>query len=514
MKRAFIYSLLVSFTCISYKSQDIEKLSTEANNTIDSSADCLTPGEYLQRGDESFGDFEIMGYLPWWGYTDRGNSEGYYRRYHYSDITQLNISARIAYRSVTEDRGLVHGGNLDNTRQVDFGKMITWFRRCSDNPHMKIFLTLTEIKTTLAHRKETAKLLLPENRTRTINWLMTNYIDKYDLDGIDIDFEDHSLDAEYMGLHYADFIDELCNAMRDRQARGRRKLCTATMAGSDHRRSLIATPKFINAIDMLGLQTYSPDKMDHIRWYSGRDQISHAEGWLSKGLPWRKMSFGLALWSSIADASKAEGNQLAPAGTPGGYNWIDMLKQGGADSRAYLTSSFHTPGITGRYEQRYNGLYEIRRKAEWAKDNGALGVFVWDIAKEPTKNDPSYRKYSYLKLLDDWKNNPNNYLPIKAVTTLDYYRPGRTITIKLLPSLTREGHWIGVYEFDTSQPNHIGESLGLAMALPASSNLAIPAAWTNQMDKNVMYIFKILKGPTGSGVRSEDVGTTHPIYVF
>ena len=139
-------------------------------------------------------------------------------------------------------------------------------------------MALSDLHNTSTERAETAELVNDENRSTTIDWLMTEYVDKYDLDGIDIDFEDATLDSNYMGPYYSNFIKDLALALHDGSVRGRKKICTATLSGNDYNRSVV-TSDFIGSIDMLGIQTYSADKIYYTRYNSNRNMITHYNNW-------------------------------------------------------------------------------------------------------------------------------------------------------------------------------------------------------------------------------------------
>lgn len=503
--KSYSLFLLVLVSLFTFQCREPElELSSEGKGLVLKSA---------STGDVTLSEYEVMAYLPYWGYIDDSLSATNYDKYHYYDMSTLFILATISKGSVLSNKGLIYGDQAAHasSNTVNFQTMINYIR--NTNPGLKIILALSDLHNTSTERAETAELVNNTNRSTTISWLMTEYVDKYNLDGIDIDFEDTTLDPAYMGNYYSTFIKELADTLHNSSSRGRKKLCTATLAGSDYNRSLIATTDFINSVDLLGIQTYSADKMDYLKYNQNRDIKTHFNGWSSKGMPANKMAFGLAMWSKIADPSKPFGNQIPNSGSSNGWNWVDQLKlEPSATYRAYLTSAYNTPGFPGSYEQRYNGLYEIRRRAEWVKSKGCRGVFGWELAKDPTNSDTSLRPYSYLLKLMDWRTSPQNYLPVVAYTTEDYYWPDQSISGGF-HSLTADNHnWVGCYEFDTSQPFNIGQSLGVWQYLPnqESGSFTLPASWTNQMTSNKLYILKFANGPNAVGLT--ELGTSHPFY--
>ncbi|WP_299941733.1 glycoside hydrolase family 18 protein [uncultured Microbulbifer sp.] len=456
-------------------------------------------------------EFEVMAYLPYWGYLDDAEGNPGYTKYHYSDISTVFILATIRKQSVLENKGLIYGESAhDISNQVDFESMVAYMR--DEAPNLKILLSLSDLHNNSTERAESAELVSDLNRRKTIHWLMENYVDKYDLDGIDIDFEDASLDSDYMGVNYSKFIKELSRAMHNRSARGRKKLATATLAGGDYSRSTI-TNDFVSSIDLLGVQTYSADKMDYLRYNENRDMKRDFENWTSRGVPANKLAFGLSMWSKVADPSKRHGLQLPTAGTSNGRSWISQLKQESNDDyRAYLTSSFNTPGFPAAFEQRYSGLYEIRRRAEWVKSVSARGVFCWELSKDPARKDVQQRPYSLLRKLMDWKRNPDDYLPIVAYTKNDYYGWGSSIAGGFHSLTADEYNWIGIYEFDTTEPYNIGASTGFYQYLPntSSGEYTLPVSVANALESNKMYILRISNGAGGIG--ESVLGTSHPFY--
>lgn len=468
-------------------------------------------------GDVELSEYEIMSYLPYWGYINDSVSTTNYEKYYYQDISTVFILASIAKDKDTVPTSprtavpkLIYGYTESHaSNQVDFGDMVAYIR--SHSPNLKILLSLSDLHSTSTERTESAELVNNANRDSTISWIMENYVDEYNLEGVDIDFEDSTLDSGYMGPYYSDFIKGLATALHDTTARGRRKLCVSTLGGADYARSVV-TADFKNSIDMLNIMTYSKDKMDYIRFNQYRNIINDYNNWAGVGIPANKMAFGLAMWSDVADPYKPIGSQyLTPWGN--GWSWVDQLKlDPTAMYRAYLTSSYNTPGYPGSYEQRYNGLYEIRRRAEWVKSKNGRGVFGWDLSKDPNVNDTGLRDYSYLLKLMDWRTTPSNYIPIVSYTTQDYYANTQTIDGGFHSLDADPDNWVGVYEFDTTQPYNVGTSTGYYQYLSNSSSgsFSIPAWVTNGLTSNKLYILRISNGPNGIG--NEVLGTSHPFY--
>ena len=270
--------------------------------SLDSDESVTSVSLSASTGNVQLSDFEIISYLPYWGYINDSISTTNYDKYHYGDISTLFILASIAQDKDTVPNNpqraipkLIYGyTESHSSNQVNFGDMIAYIRNHS--PNLKILLSLSDLHSNATERAETAELVNNVNRDSTISWLMEHYVDEYNLEGIDIDFEDDTLDPGYMGPYYSDFIKDLAGALHDTT----RKLCVATLNGGDYTRSIITTD-FKNSIDMLDIMTYSMDKMDNLRYNQYRNMINDFNNWTGIGVEASKITFGIPLWSEIAD---------------------------------------------------------------------------------------------------------------------------------------------------------------------------------------------------------------------
>lgn len=506
----FLVCLLFSVAFISCEPTDPETL-------LNDHGDLRMVASSASTGDVELSEFEIITYLPYYGYINDSSSTTNYDKYYYDDVSTLFILASLAKDKDTVPTSpqtaipkLIYGAEEAHaSNEVDFGDMIAHIR--DHSPNLKILLSLSDLHSNATERAESAELVNNVNRDSTISWIMRNYVDAYNLEGVDIDFEDATLDPDYMGPYYSDFIKELATALHDTTARGRRKLCVATLNGGDYTRSVVTTD-FKNSIDMLNIMTYSLDKMDYVRYNQHRNMQNDFNNWTGIGIPASKITFGIPMWSELADPALPFGTQYPNGEVLFGMQWVEQLKADpSAMYRAYLTSSYNAQGYPG-YEQRYNGLYEVRRKAEWVKSKNCRGVMAWEIWKDPNKDDTGLRDYSYLLKLMDWRTNPSNYLPIVSYTQQDYYANTQTIDGGFHSLTADPDNWVGVYEFDTTQPYNIGTSTGYYQYLSNSSSgtFSIPAWVTNNLTSNTLYILRISNGPNGIG--NEVLGTSHPFY--
>lgn len=435
--------------------------------------------------------FEIGSYLPFWGLNT-------YKRYAYDEITSLHMIATISGASVLEDRGLIWGDNdtLPTAyHQPPLDSILSYVR--SVNPRIKIVLALSDLHITDQQRSESAALFNDINRNRTINFLMKNYVDKYGFDGVDIDFEDATLDNHYVGDNYPMLIRDLAAALHDPIARGVRKYCVVTLNSGDYKLSNINNHFVFDSADLIQVMDYGRDKIDYSTTEPYRRLKVTAPEWAAF-VPKAKLSFGIAVWSQYAN------DRGKPAGDA--YPYSDLLKLKPSDTTfiPYLTTSFYAPNQPDGYRQRYNGLYEARRKAEYIKDEGYRGLFTWDITKEPT--EPGYVRYSVIGLINDWNQHRARYPAIVGYTNQDYYSHGQSIEggfHSLRPSRINR---VGIYNFRTGQP------AGYHAYLPdqSSGNFSIPASVTRKLPSNQLYILKFYGG--ADGVADTFWGTSNPFY--
>jgi len=445
--------------------------------------------------DAELESFEIGAYLPYWGISS-------YWDYAYENLTSLYILMTISQASVMESKGLLFGKNesaTGNVEQPDFiSGMMAYIREA--NPTIKIFLSLSDLHNSEAARAATATLFTEANRATTVQYIMTEYVDRYDFDGVDIDFEDDTLTSKFIGDNYGLLIKDLADALQNRSARGRRKLVFATLNGGDYNRSAINSMVYDN-VDGLGYMDYGSDKIDHIVANPYRDLKVEAANW-AEHLKKSKITLGVRGWPAYIDGA---GKFIKDAS--GGWHELLGLRPENLGYVPYLTTDFYTPGEPDDYQQQYNSLYEIRRKAEWAKNEGYRGLFLWDLSKD-ARGD--YAEYSQMKLLRSWKDDPTQYAPIVGYTTYDYYTSTREIEVGFHSLDPSDVNWVGVYEFD-EETSH-ATSTGYYQYLPntASGTVTIPSSLTQTLTLNKLYILKFFRGANGIG--EAFLGTSHPLY--
>lgn len=448
--------------------------------------------------DAQVSNFEIVTYMPFWALAD-------YEEYdvQYQNITTLIMLAAVSKDGVhdTTKNGLVWGDNENNENaydQPDLTTMISYIR--SVNPSIKIFLGLADLADTT--QRATAAILWNDTyRDSTISWLMNRYVDPFDFDGIDIDFEDVSLTPGYIYDNYPKLVKGISLALSDTAQRGRKKLCTITL-GNDWAKTAVINDTVRAYASWLGCQTYSSEKMDSIVVNPNRDVRASLAGWTGPGeMPANKLLIGL-LGHAIGVNS---------SGTHQGdskYSYFQLLTNPPKDTAflPYLTTSLNTYNDTSTYVQlRFNGMYETRRKLEWVVENGIKGIFFWDISKD-ARGD--YEQYSLLELINHAYSNPNEYDKIVGFTMQDFYSSSQAITggFHSLSMPSSPYNWVGVYEL------HSGNSTGYYQYLStgAKGTFTIPSSLTASLDANKLYILRFYNGQNGMGTTF--YGTSHPFY--
>ena len=183
----------------------------------------------------------------------------------------------------------------------------------------------------------------PETRAAFIDNLM-DFVERYDLDGIDMDWEYPREGNEPQD--YARLMNELGERLR---AEG--KLLTAAVVVAGWNADGVLDSVF-DDVDFLNIMAY--DGPDH-------STIAQATGgldyWLERGLPASKAVLGVPFYSRYEV-----------------FSYADLLAQG-ADPYA--------DEFRGR---NYNGITTIKAKTELARERGS-GIMIWELSNDT--NDPA-----------------------------------------------------------------------------------------------------------------------------
>lgn len=205
------------------------------------------------------------------------------------------------------------------------------------------------------------QVLQPRMRSKLVANLV-QFVDRYKLDGLDVDLEgDLMMHIDAAG-NYTPFVRDLATALH---ARG--KILTAA-TGSYPGGMLpdASLPYF----DVIGIMSY--DQVGPTWGTPGREHSTYAQAladltlWIGKGVPARKLALGIPFYGR-GFGSYAEGWSLQDITAKFGDAQLngDVVGQrcGGC---SYIT---------------YNGLPTLERKAELAGAWGA-GVMVWEVGQD------------------------------------------------------------------------------------------------------------------------------------
>jgi chitinase len=204
-------------------------------------------------------------------------------------------------------------------------------------------------------------LARPEQRGRVIQGLLS-LIDRYGLDGIDVDLEGELMTRMDREGNYTPFVRELSHALR---ARGKLLTC-ATGSYEGGMVPDAALPYF----DLIGIMSY--DAIGPTWGTPGNEHASYAQAekdlalWLRKGVPRHKLALGLPFYGRGF----------------GRYRPDWSLRDIGAEvGRRGLKDDVAGQRCAGCDYITFNGLPTLERKARLAGAWGG-GVMVWEIDQD------------------------------------------------------------------------------------------------------------------------------------
>ena len=206
-----------------------------------------------------------------------------------------------------------------------------------------------------------AELLQPRTRPVLVANLIA-MVDRYDLDGLDVDLEGELMMRIDKEGNYTPFIRELASALH-----ARAKLLTA--ATGSYPGGMVPEAS-LPYFDLIGIMSY--DQVGPTWGIPGGEHSTYSQAqtdlalWIGKGVPPRKLALGMPFYGR------------GFGGYRQGWSLQDIADQFG---RRQLKSDVAGQRCGGCSYITYNGLPTLERKAELAGAWGA-GVMVWEVGQD------------------------------------------------------------------------------------------------------------------------------------
>ncbi len=230
------------------------------------------------------------------------------------------------------------------------------------------------------------KLLAPDARPATVKNLL-QFVQDYDLDGLDIDLEWDILTAIDTAGEYVPFAQELSEGLKKRG-----KLLTCATASNDGGMVPLGSVPYFDYINIMsydGVGTspqgvvYGPPGGEHASMDMARHDIAV---WQGRGATKAQIVLGVPFYG------KAFGTYAGSF-----HNYKDLVAAyGGLTPESDLIGT-PCPGCS---YVTYNGRPTIRAKAALARQYGA-GVMIWELSADAAGGD------SLLQAIDDTLNDPD-----------------------------------------------------------------------------------------------------------
>ncbi|WP_329103472.1 glycosyl hydrolase family 18 protein [Micromonospora sp. NBC_01699] len=181
-------------------------------------------------------------------------------------------------------------------------------------------------------------------RTTFVN-NMVNFVNQYNLDGVDIDWE--YPDPGASANNYTLLMQQLSTAMHSRG-----KLLTAAVVSGGGTANGIQ-PAVFGYVDFLNIMLYDGGEPHaNYDW-----SISNAQGWKNRGLPASKTVLGVPFYSR-----------------PGYLTYSQLVAIDPANANRDCTTA-------NGAQQCYNGVPTVKRKTQWALAN-AGGMMNWELSQD------------------------------------------------------------------------------------------------------------------------------------
>lgn len=211
------------------------------------------------------------------------------------------------------------------------------------------------VSTTDTEREKYFRLIGQEHRSEFVRRL-TEYVDTYHLDGIDVDLEGPAINKDY-----ASFIADLALALKPKG-----RLLTAALSswfGGDQ-----VTEEALSHFDWVNVMAYDatgPWAPTRPGPHSSLDFAkTSATHWLGRGVPKSKLVLGVPFY----------GWGFGDSFNQGGYTFAQIVdKYPGSQSSDQVGRTIW-----------YNGIPTIRAKTQYVLDQGFAGVMVWSLDQDAT----------------------------------------------------------------------------------------------------------------------------------
>ncbi len=272
--------------------------------------------------------FKVIGYLPTWGDFDRNLSVA-----DFSKLTHVNI----AFCNPDSD------GNLEDNLKDD--QIAAVVLKAKEN-NVKISISLGG-----AIAPSYEDFLNIDNRTDFVADLVS-YVEKHDLNGIDIDLEGDNIPS-----NYEEFVTDLAKQMKPE------KLLTAALGlWYSDQISDAALDQFdwINVMSYDATGPWAPDVVgQHSSYTKAKEDLIH---FVTRGVPVNQLVLGVPFYGYDFEYNTAERMGVS-------YNEI-IEKYSGAENSDQVGKLY------------YNGIETITEKVRLVKRREAGGIMIWEITQD------------------------------------------------------------------------------------------------------------------------------------
>ncbi len=269
-------------------------------------------------GIRSLAQFKVVGYMPSWA--------GNVNSIQYSKLTHINY----AFLLPTSTGGLQ---SIENPSKLQ--NLVT----LAHNNGKKVLIAVGGWN----NGDDGAFESLAANSTYRNSFVnnLINFVNQYNLDGIDIDWEypDNGASAN----NYATLMQQLSTEMHNRG-----KLLTAAVVAVNGGSILNSV---FNAVDFLNLMAYDGNNFDHSTYSYAQQSINY---WKGRGLPASKVVLGVPFY-----------------GRPSWESFSALVNRGASP----FADVYQGVG--------YNGINTIKSKTNLAFDQGN-GIMIWELSQDAT----------------------------------------------------------------------------------------------------------------------------------